>query len=141
MSGVAVARAGGRPSGKGPSRHRLLPPKPQSVREARDLVRSACSSWGVHEHAREDAALVVTELVSNVVDHAHTPCHVAVSQDDGGLRIEVADFSVHAMPPALPLDPSPGGFGTHVVAGLSTSWGVTRRAIGKCVWAIVPITS
>jgi anti-sigma regulatory factor (Ser/Thr protein kinase) len=121
------------------SRHRSLPPEPPSVREARELVRSACSSWGVREHASDDAALVVTELVSNVVDHAHTPCHVAVSQNDSGLLIEVDDFNAHAMPHTAPLDlTARRGHGLRVIAGLSTSWGVTRHAIGKRVWAVVP---
>ena len=36
--------------------------------------------------------MVVTELVTNVVEHAGTECQVTVSVGGEGLRIEVRDF-------------------------------------------------
>ncbi|MEV6755408.1 ATP-binding protein [Streptomyces sp. NPDC051214] len=42
---------------------------PDSVRAARDMTRTALQSWGLGSLA-EDARLVVSELVGNVVHHA-----------------------------------------------------------------------
>jgi anti-sigma regulatory factor (Ser/Thr protein kinase) len=121
------------------SRRRELPPEPPSVVEARQLVRAARRAWQVDADAAEDAVIVVGGLVSNVVDHAHAPCVVAISRHDGGVRIEVEDLSAIIVPRVLPLDgTNRQGHGMRVISGLSKSWGVTRHAAGKCVWALVP---
>ena len=46
--------------------------------EARALMRSACLAWGVDDEVRDDAELVVSELVANVVDHANASTCAAV---------------------------------------------------------------
>jgi hypothetical protein len=46
-----------------------LVPEPESAGLARVLVHSACADWEVDGEVREDALLVISELVSNVVDH------------------------------------------------------------------------
>ena len=95
-------------------------------------------------------ALVLTELVTNAVEHARTPLTVNVALllatanagDDGGsgardpvLRIEVTDGST--IPPLpQPLDPSATrGRGLQMVEALTTGWGHTATAAGKTVWA------
>lgn len=45
-----------------------LPTAGRSVSAARHVARELLSAWGI-EHCRDDAALVVSELVANVVDH------------------------------------------------------------------------
>lgn len=117
-----------------------MPPDPLSVREARELVRSACWDWDVGEDACEDAAFVISELVSTVFDHPHTPCLVRISRGGGRLRIEVEDFNAPTVPRLLPLDMTRRSrrHGLRVVDGLTESWGMTRRAGGRCVWAVVP---
>jgi hypothetical protein len=47
-----------------------LAPEPESAGIARRLVWSVCTDWGVGDEVREDALLVVSELISNVVDRA-----------------------------------------------------------------------
>lgn len=86
----------------------------------------------------EDAALVATELVANVVDHARTACVVAVGRDDNGLRIEVEDFYPCSLPGPRPVDLTAlRGRGLHVVAGLSAAWGMRELPRGKSVWAVL----
>jgi anti-sigma regulatory factor (Ser/Thr protein kinase) len=86
----------------------------------------------------EDAELVATELVANVVDHAGTPCVITVSYDDPRLRIEVEDFYRCSIPTPPPVELSaPRGRGLLVVAGLSAEWGVRDLPNGKSVWAVL----
>ena len=70
-----------------------------------------------------------------MVDHAGTPCRIDVSVTDG-LLIEVRDF--HPCPPPQPQPvnlSSRRGRGLHVVAAVSSRWGVTPFLDGKSVWA------
>ena len=70
-----------------------LAPDPVSARVARSLIHSVCEDWAVHDQACYDALAVVTELVTNVVEHAGTECQLTVSIGGEGLRIEVRDFN------------------------------------------------
>ena len=63
------------------SRRRDLSPEPGSPGQARAVIRSACLAWGIDDGVGEDAELVATELVANVVDHAGTPMHTRRQPD------------------------------------------------------------
>ena len=90
----------------------------------------------------EDAALVATELVANVVDHAGTPCTLTVGMDGDELLIEVRDFYPCPPPQPQPVNlSSRRGRGLHVVAAVSSRWGVTPFPDGKSVWALLPRVS
>ena len=103
------------------------------------MIRSACLSWGIDDGVGEDAELVATELVANVVDHAGTPCRLDVSLTDDGLLIEVRDFYPCPPPQPQPVNlSSRRGRGLHVVAAVSSRWGVTTFPDGKSVWALLP---
>ncbi|RDI18430.1 ATP-binding protein [Lentzea flaviverrucosa] len=95
---------------------------------------------GLHEDDLLDVLLVITELVSNVYDHARFPARLKLrkSADPCSVSIITEDAS-----PMLPeMQPSsPGsvrGRGLIMVDKLSEQWGVARQAIGKRVWAVVP---
>ena len=119
-----------------------LSPEPTSARSARGLVRSACQQWQVDDEACEDALLVATELVANVVDHAGTHCELTVSLDGEGLRIDVRDFYRCPPPQARPVDlEALRGRGLQVVSGLTARWGVTEFDDGKSVWAVLSMPS
>jgi anti-sigma regulatory factor (Ser/Thr protein kinase) len=120
------------------ARRRSLPPEPTSPRLAREFVRAACRDWSVDEETCEDADLVATELVANVVDHARTSCVITVSYADPGLRIDVEDLYPGPIAGPRPFDvTAPRGRGLQVVAGLSVAWGVRELPTGKSVWAVV----
>jgi anti-sigma regulatory factor (Ser/Thr protein kinase) len=93
------------------------------------------AAWDV-PHDREDAALLVTEMVSNVVDHiqgeASTTLEVGVSDDR--LRIAVVDgSSVTPVVQELSLD-RPRGRGMRMVQAIADRWGAENRRGGKRVW-------
>ncbi|HYH26368.1 MAG TPA: ATP-binding protein [Blastococcus sp.] len=112
-----------------------LPPTAASIRAARRLVRQLLQSWGVR-HDLDDAALLVTELVANVVDHVGgTAClsvEAALSED--WLRLAVVDCS-RARPVIQAMDlERPRGRGLYMVEVLAHRWGCEDHRDGKRVW-------
>ena len=71
-----------------------LRPEPRSVPSARHLVASLLAGWGARQ-SRADVALLVTELVANVVDHVEgdSVLTLELALSDDALRISVADGS------------------------------------------------
>ena len=113
----------------------VLPAESGSCSRARRLVDEAVTNWGLPEEFADDAALVVTELVSNGADHAEGPLRLTVSRTEAGVRIEVHDRST-ALPVVRPVSPeSPRGRGMIIVNALSAAWGVEPDDEGKTVWA------
>lgn len=106
-----------------------------SCARARQLVREAATSWDLSEDLADDAQLVVTELVSNGIDHAEGPLELTVRRTNKGMFIEVCDRSP-LLPQVRPVDPnSARGRGMQLVAALSARWGTEPNAHGKAVWA------
>ncbi|WP_090012562.1 ATP-binding protein [Lentzea albidocapillata] len=106
-----------------------------SCARARQVVREAAASWGLSEDLVDDAQLVVTELVSNGIDHGEGPITLTVSRKAGGMLVEVHDESSE-LPQLRPVDPSsPRGRGMQLVRALSVNWGTTPQSGGKVVWA------
>jgi anti-sigma regulatory factor (Ser/Thr protein kinase) len=103
-----------------------------SVTEARHVARDVAADLAPEVGDRLE--LVVSELASNAVRHAHTPFRLTISADPT-LRVEVADGS-----PTLPRQGTPGpwsagGRGLMLVAACARRWGVNRLGTGKVVWA------
>lgn len=105
-----------------------------ATRAARHFVVAAMTEWGV-EGLVEDAALVVSELATNSVVHAHSGFTVNVAAAGGAVRISVSDAKPLAGADANPPLPASPQHGLGVVAALATTWGVRPRAGGKAVWA------
>lgn len=128
-----------------------------SVPRCRRSVVEVLRDHGVTGDPLETAALLVTELAGNAVEHAER----GVSGDgdggvsgDGGegaadrftvvltrrgrrLRIEVRDGGGRLpprRPPAVPDLNATAGRGLFLVEALSFRWGVRSAAGGKCVW-------
>jgi len=87
----------------------------------------------------EDARVVVTELMSNVVRHAGTSAQVDVDLDaeHQRLRVDVLDHAGGDVVLGSGVDSSSAlaGRGLRLVDQLSARWGVDRQPDGKCVWA------
>jgi anti-sigma regulatory factor (Ser/Thr protein kinase) len=105
-----------------------------SARLARAYVRGRLA--GQNDPDLVEAALVVvSELVTNAVRHAHPPITVRVVTDPTRLRIDVGDGVGTAPAPRRLEVTAAGGRGLPLIAGLANRWGVTRTPGGKVVWA------
>jgi anti-sigma regulatory factor (Ser/Thr protein kinase) len=124
-----------RPTGH-PGYSETLPRKSESAATARSLVRVALAVWGLDDLA-EDGALIVSELVSNAVEHARRES-IRVVIDRPGVacvRIGVVDFS-KAPPVRKASGPeNEGGRGLVLVAAPVQDWGSEPLPWGKRVWA------
>ena len=112
-----------------------LPPTAASVPVARRLVRQLLQAWGARQD-HDDAALLVTELVANVVDHVGgSDClTLEATYSEDWLRLAVVDCSP-ARPEVQQLDPeSRRGRGLHMVQALADRWGCEDHRGGKRVW-------
>lgn len=90
-------------------------------------MREVLAAWGFNGMA-ETAALLTSELATNVVLHAGTPYAVIVAQTVEGARVDVLDDS-GTTPVVRPHDlNAPTGRGLALVASLSVAWGETPRA-------------
>jgi anti-sigma regulatory factor (Ser/Thr protein kinase) len=118
-----------------------LPPELGSVVAGRRLVEAAARSWAIAASVSEDAALAVSELVTNAVLHAGTVVHVTVRRLGRGMRLEVRDGS-----PRLPLvgvdrmedllaTRSMTGRGLALLASAVDRWGADPTGTGKVIWA------
>jgi anti-sigma regulatory factor (Ser/Thr protein kinase) len=99
-------------------------------------VERTLGDWGCSELI-DDASVVVTELVSNVVRHAGTDIRVDVELHRGTIRIGVADRAGGRVVMRTTTEPRAdlGGRGLRLVDQLSERWGVDQRADRKLVWA------
>ena len=121
-----------------------LSPTPASVALARRWSQDVLVSFGAPELG-DTMALLVSELVSNVVLHARTPCQLSILQDQGRIRVEVQDGSDRLPGVNARTDPlAQSGRGMQLVDGLSAAYGVEPEPQGgKRVWfeLVVPPVS
>jgi transcriptional regulator with XRE-family HTH domain/anti-sigma regulatory factor (Ser/Thr protein kinase) len=99
------------------------------------IARAALATTvvGIPVDVHDDAALLVSELVTNSVTHSGSAwIDLAIALGDDRLRIEVSDQSTRAIRPRTPGED--GGWGMTIVAELAHRWGVERRSDGKSVW-------
>ena len=106
-----------------------------AARSARNMATDACLRWDL-PNLVAPASLIVSELVSNVVDHAHTMMTLRLSLRSRYLTMAVRDGS-----PAEPVPPgdvpaeADGGRGLFLVKATAHSWGWLPTDDGKVVWA------
>lgn len=111
-----------------------------SVIQARRFVRETFAGWGI-SRAVDDALIVVSELVTNAITHADSPCQVRLSIDDTSVRVEVLDDGVGTPDPQPPSPTSEHGRGLHLISALTAAWGIEQIPDdGKIVWAELPRT-
>ena len=110
-----------------------LPSVPRSVPTARHVVTQLLAAWAADGY-RDDAALLVSELVTNVVRHVPTgtPMTVEVRLTRTALHVAVIDDS--AVPAATRPRTAQGGHGLWLVAAVADDWGSEEHVRGKRVW-------
>lgn len=115
-----------------------LPAGTMAVPAARRFVSDTLLDWGVADRVRENAELVVSELVGNAVEHGGGTTELVVSRTDDVVRVDVVDQNPE-LPTMLRPDPAEDRHrGMLIVAALSSTWGTDRIAGGKTVWARLP---
>jgi anti-sigma regulatory factor (Ser/Thr protein kinase) len=121
----------------------LLPCAAASVSIARQRLTADLSAAGVFGQAVGDAALVVSELLSNAIKHAWPlpgeKLQVTWMVERGSVEVAVRDGGSPTRPrPARPPVSSLGGRGLGIVEHLSNNWGVKTDGVGQTVWAVLP---
>jgi hypothetical protein len=115
-----------------------LEPQLGAARRTRELINDACDRWNRSELAGP-ACIVATEMVNNVVAHAHTPMTILLAAHDAGLSVAVRDHS--AVIPRYtggPVSPTAyGGRGMLLIDSVAGRWGSLPLTDGKVVWALL----
>ena len=131
-------------SGAGAAFHRTsfleLAPLPGSISCARLHAVAVLHEWGLR-HLADDAALIVSELMTNAADASavlpdRPPVTLRLLASEPSLIIEVWDHSPLDLEPREPDPEAECGRGLTVVAALSDRWGQERTGQRrKVVWA------
>ncbi|GAA3730617.1 two-component sensor histidine kinase [Spinactinospora alkalitolerans] len=147
------------------SRAVLLPHVPSSVTAARQHLCSDLHDFGVGAPEVDDAALIISELLSNALRHASPlpppfpPDSVRVSwnvvldtdgadsadgadgaSSGGWIEISVCDGGAETLPRiARPSLSALGGRGLGIVQHLATKWGTEVDDATTTVWAVLEV--
>jgi len=110
-----------------------LAAEPESAAAARRFIGKTLAEWGHPEHL-DTACLLVSEIVTNAVRHAHSPLDLRLHLTTREIIIEITDDSTH-LPHRHLADPDDeGGRGLMLVDALATDWGTRPADTGKTVW-------
>jgi anti-sigma regulatory factor (Ser/Thr protein kinase) len=114
----------------------VLPGVPESVREARALVRRQLGAGPI----TEAAALCVSELAANAIAYTRSGLPggtfaVFVQAVLGGVIIRVRDAGSRAAPVPAATDPgAEHGRGLLIVAAVAAEWGTEPASTGRSTW-------
>ena len=109
--------------------------RPESVAQARRAAREFLRRAG-REDLTDDAAIVVSELVTNAVLHAPGPIRLDLRWRAALLHIEVHDTSQeHPFAGEMPSVFETDGRGLIIVQALARDWGSQFTPQGKVTWA------
>lgn len=104
---------------------------------ARSAVKGFLSESPLSPSRRHTVVLLVSELVTNAVQHscapAGSPVDLSLQVRRGVVRVEVTDRGRGFSPRPRPPDRRSGGYGLQLVKRASARWGVDRRG-GTRVW-------
>jgi CheY-like chemotaxis protein len=111
-----------------------LPAQLASVAQARAFLVETFATWGLARLA-DDGMLVVSELVTNAIRHAGTPCRLQLAADEAAVRIAVTDTGAGSPDPQPFSETESHGRGLRIIGAVSSAWGVDALPDGKIVWA------
>ncbi len=114
-----------------------LPADPAVVADARARAARQLAAWGLEE-ITFTTELLVSELVTNAIRHAHEPIQLRIILD-GMLTCEVSDGSSSAPQLRRADRYDEDGRGLMLVAQLAERWGTRHTATGKIIWAQQPL--
>jgi anti-sigma regulatory factor (Ser/Thr protein kinase) len=110
-----------------------LPYSALSPGRARREVGSYLESIGYVDRV-DEIQLVLSELVTNAVQHAHSDVEISLAVDLGGITLEVSDHGVEPLGTYGLSGVPDRGHGLGIVQSLADTWGVRRYEQGTTVW-------
>ncbi|MFD5117235.1 ATP-binding protein [Streptomyces sp. NPDC058391] len=110
-----------------------MAPDPARVAQMRRSTLAHMRLWAVPGPLAEDVRLVVSELVTNAIEHGQGTVRLRVRHTGSQLRIEVTDDNPAPAQLCAAEDDDVCGRGLFLVAVLSWNWGVSNN--GKTTWA------
>jgi signal transduction histidine kinase len=119
---------------------------PAHVGDARVQAREALPAWGLAGHVRL-AELIVSELVTNALNHGDGPVALRLSYAGGDLRVEVHDHGAGRPARQHATTDDECGRGLQLLDGLIALHGGERGVIddhagsGKTVYVAVPLAA
>ena len=115
---------------------RTVDPHFKAVAPARHWAADRLAEAGIPPERRDLLVLLVSELVTNAVEHAWPPVILRVDVDDERIRVEATDS--HRDEPVLRDAPpqDAGGRGVWLIDRLASAWGSQVDPSGDCktVW-------
>ncbi|WP_405526355.1 ATP-binding protein [Streptomyces avidinii] len=119
-----------------------LPHHPASAGTARRITSTVLDEWDVDDETVDQALLVVSELVTNALEHALPPValHLQRPGNDGDLRIEVGDGGPadHEGTWTTSCAPEEHGRGVSIIALLASAHGTRFLPHTVTYWAVLP---
>jgi anti-sigma regulatory factor (Ser/Thr protein kinase) len=113
----------------------VLPNDPSAVPAARRFASQQLIDFPGASETVDKTRLLVTELTTNAVVHAHSPIRLTVEPIDGRIRVEVRDDDPTPLDaPRAPDPDATSGRGLWLVAALAYDWGINRNERGKTIW-------
>jgi anti-sigma regulatory factor (Ser/Thr protein kinase) len=120
-----------------------LPLTPSSVGDARAFTATLLRGYRVHPSVCETSVLLVSELVTNAIQHAlHTAAASALltlTRTGELLRIEVADPDPRMPAKHDAFNDDESGRGLIIVEWHATRWGAESTGDGKRVFCEIPM--
>ncbi|MFF8787071.1 ATP-binding protein [Streptomyces sp. NPDC015125] len=117
----------------------------EAAKSARQLSRSTLDGWRVGEDAAASVLLVVSELVTNSVQHARPPLvlHIHREHADGHIWIGITDGGPAARKGAwtASCEGDEHGRGLVIIGSLAIAHGTLSHARGTTRWARLPATT
>jgi anti-sigma regulatory factor (Ser/Thr protein kinase) len=115
---------------------RELPANSEAARQARLAMGPLADHLGSRRF--DDLRLLVTELVTNSLRHAHLGAGDVISLvaqvEPGALRVEVSNPGHGFETPAVPAGPDAReGWGLYLLGRIADRWGINGRPM-TCVW-------
>jgi anti-sigma regulatory factor (Ser/Thr protein kinase) len=126
------------------SRGWVLPHTAKAPLAARRLTRAVLGRCGLAEEDIDNALLIVSELVTNAVEHALPPVTLRVQHQvaDGMVRVEVTDGGPARLGErGADRVPEEHGRGSTIVACLATAHGTLNQPEGVTRWADLRCTA
>ncbi|WP_223774830.1 ATP-binding protein [Streptomyces sp. 135] len=112
----------------------------EELHQLRKEVKRTLEQWGARDLA-DEAELVATELVTNVIKHVGEGASAALVLEVRGdrLRVEVHDKSRTVPALRVVCGEAECGRGLHLLASLCEEWGTLLTEAGKAVWCDLSI--